>query len=244
MNNRNLFRKSLLGTAVAAVMAPLSATAEPISFAGGEITGSAEAATYYLWRGSNESNGAGAISGSLDYGHDSGLYTGAWVSSATEELEMNFYGGFAGEAGGFSYDLGAVQYRFTRGGLSRGELDEDGEVEDQLDRARKGADFQEFYVLLGYGGFGIEGWFGFGEFGASDEDVEDNYYAVTYDHGPFGIAVGHADFDMDEMDYTHLDLSYEIYDGLTFTYTKIVDEETEGLRDTTPALHVAYSFAF
>ena len=243
MNHSNVFRKSLLGTAVAVAMAPLSATAEPISIAGGEISGSAEAATYYLWRGSNESNGAGAISGSLDYEHDTGLYAGAWVSSATEELEMNFYGGFAGEAGGFSYDLGAVQYRFTRGGFSRMGEDDDGDP-IQLPRARQGADFQEFYVLLGYGGFGIEGWFGFGEVGGTDMDVDDNYYALTYDYDRFGAVVGLYDFDDEDSEYTHLDLSYEIYDGLTFTYTKIIDQETEGALDTTPALHVAYAFEF
>ena len=245
MKQQSVLKRSLLATAVLGVMAPAPAmAADSPSLLGATLSGSAEAANYYLWRGSDESDSAGAISGSLDLEWNPGFYTGAWVSSATAELETNLYGGFAGEANGFSYDVGAIQYRFSRGGKARAELDEDGELEDQEDRARKGADFQEFYVLLGYGGFGIEGWFGFGEFGGTDEDVDDNYYALTYGYDRLGAVIGYADFDDDDWDYTHLDLSYEIYDGLTFTYTKIVDEETEGLRDTTGSLHVAYAFEF
>ena len=42
-------------------------------------------ATDYIWRGQSQTDGAGAIQGSLDFAHESGLYVGAWASNIDSE---------------------------------------------------------------------------------------------------------------------------------------------------------------
>ncbi len=78
-----------------------------------EVSASASIATEYLWRGQTLGNGDAAVSGSLDYAHDSGLYAGVWVSSGdASSTEYDLYAGFAGEAGDFGYDLGYATYLY------------------------------------------------------------------------------------------------------------------------------------
>ncbi|MGA0936791.1 MAG: TorF family putative porin, partial [Sedimenticolaceae bacterium] len=72
------------------------------------------ATSNYLWRGVTQSSDDGAISGGLDYSHDSGAYIGTWISSlgnAAANTEMDYYAGFSGEtASGIGYDLGYIYY--------------------------------------------------------------------------------------------------------------------------------------
>lgn len=87
------------------------------AFAG--ASGSVGAFSEYMWRGLPQTGGA-AVQGSLNYAFDSGLYVGTWVSNLgyggsswpgvgkTSGTEQDVYGGFAGSAGDFKYDLGVV----------------------------------------------------------------------------------------------------------------------------------------
>jgi uncharacterized protein (TIGR02001 family) len=105
-----------LSLAGAAAFAPTAANAE--------MSGSIGVHSKYLLRGIFEENENAAVQGSLDYGNDSGFYAGWWFSSLGYEydagtgifdtdlsgVENDFYAGFAGEAGGFGYDIGLIQY--------------------------------------------------------------------------------------------------------------------------------------
>ena len=109
-----------LGAAVAAALTSGAASAE--------VTANATVASNYIWRGVTQTSDGAAGQGGIDWGHDSGLYAGTWVSnidfsdfsSPTDPgwagfargYEMDLYGGFAGEAGGFGYDLGAAYYMY------------------------------------------------------------------------------------------------------------------------------------
>lgn len=100
-------KKSIvLATAVAAVLASGVATAASSANAG--------IFSNYIWRGVTQTGDEAAGQGGLDWGHDSGLYVGTWVSTLgeTNGYEMDVYAGFAGEAGSLGYDLGVITYQF------------------------------------------------------------------------------------------------------------------------------------
>ena len=104
-------KKSIvLATAIASVLASGAASAE--------LSANAGVASNYIWRGVTQTNDQAAGWGGIDYGHDSGLYAGTWVSNVafgTETgggYEMDVYAGFAGEAGGLGYDIGVITYQY------------------------------------------------------------------------------------------------------------------------------------
>lgn len=86
-----------------------------------EISGNVALSSDYAWRGVSQTDNQMSISGGLDYSHDSGLYIGTWASNvdsqffggATDpQIELDVYGGYAGEAGPISYDLGLIEYMY------------------------------------------------------------------------------------------------------------------------------------
>ncbi|GJM14470.1 MAG: hypothetical protein DHS20C12_28730 [Pseudohongiella sp.] len=103
-----------------------------------ELTANFAASNNYIWRGLTQSINEGAISGGIDYTADNGFYVGTWasnVSYASDDVysyEHDMYGGFAGEAGGLSYDIGYLYYNYD-------------------DEAQ--FDFGELYASIGGGGF-------------------------------------------------------------------------------------------
>lgn len=87
----------------------------------------------YLWRGVTQSGDDSAISGGIDYSHESGFYAGTWTSSlgGGSQYELDLYAGFSGEASSVSYDVGLIQYMYPIG-------------DEKLD-------FTEAQVTVGYG---------------------------------------------------------------------------------------------
>ena len=75
-----------------------------------EISANIGATSNYVWRGVTQTSNDAAISGGLDYAHDSGLYAGTWASNVDGGEEVDVYAGFGGEAGGLGYDIGAIYY--------------------------------------------------------------------------------------------------------------------------------------
>ena len=115
-------------------IALLSAT----SLAHAEFSGNINISNNYIWRGLTQTNDEPAISGGLDWAHDSGFYIGTWVSNvqyASDDAfsyEHDIYAGYAGEYNGVSYDIGYLYYNYN-------------------EEAK--FDFSEIYASLGYGGF-------------------------------------------------------------------------------------------
>jgi uncharacterized protein (TIGR02001 family) len=105
-------KKSIvLATAVASVLASGVAAAE--------LSGNAAIASNYIWRGVSQTENQAAGQGGIDWGHDSGLYVGTWVSNVDfsgaggeKGYEMDIYAGFGGEAGSVGYDLGVITYQY------------------------------------------------------------------------------------------------------------------------------------
>jgi len=90
----------------------------------------------YLWRGLEQTNGAAAVSGGIDYAADSGFYIGTWASNADwadgMTYELDFYGGFGGNISEtISYDLGFIYYAYP-------------------DETSGDADFSEIYASVSF----------------------------------------------------------------------------------------------
>lgn len=103
----------------------------------------------YIFRGISQTGGDPALQGGLEYSHRNGVYLGTWGSNVgwikdyqgynSGNVELDLYGGFRGEVGstGFSYDLGAIRYRYP----------------GDKPAATTDADTTEAYAALGWRGF-------------------------------------------------------------------------------------------
>lgn len=195
-----------------------------------EVSASASIANMYLWRGTNlgsqgaenKANAIPAVSGDLQVSA-SGAYAGVWTSSgdATYGQEYDIYVGYGDSVGDFSYDLSVWTYVYPDGGKS------DDTFGDSTD------------IVLGLG-------FKDASFGVYKQvgDVADNdniYYTLGYGFDKFSATVGMFDQGADDADYTHLDVSYAYNDNLSFTLSKIVDQEKEDTLDDDTQVVVSYS---
>ena len=98
-------KKSIvLATAVASILTSGVAAAE--------LSANAGIFSNSIWRGVTQTSDNAAGQGGIDWSGDSGLYVGTWVSTITNGQELDVYAGFAGEAGGFGYDLGVITYQY------------------------------------------------------------------------------------------------------------------------------------
>ena len=105
----NCAKSLVFGSVIAASM--LASTASMA-----EVSTNVGFTSNYLWRGVTQSADLSAISGGLDYSHESGFYAGTWTSSlASGQYELDLYAGFSGEASDVSYDVGLIQYMYPVG---------------------------------------------------------------------------------------------------------------------------------
>lgn len=86
------------------------------------VTGNASLNSDYRFRGFTQTNYGPAFQGGIDIAHSSGFYVGNWNSNVKDlllngaSLEMDFYGGYKGEALGLGYDIGAIYYLYPKSG--------------------------------------------------------------------------------------------------------------------------------
>ena len=222
-------KKTVLAASVAATMA--AGLAAP-SIAVAEISGTAGVSNMYFGRGVDLTEGNAQVFGSLDYAHSTGLYAGVWGSSEIGGSEYDLYAGYAGSLGDFSYDIAYVDYNYPNSSTY---------TQDEY------RDFQEVILNLGFAGFSAAGYFGVGDYGRGDDSVdnEDNYYTLGYSYDKYGVTVGTWDFEADDSNYTHVDLSYALTDELGFTVSKIVDSEAGNMDDNDDTLFVVtYALSF
>jgi len=184
--------KALTAAAILAVpaMAPTMASAE--------VGYSANIASMYLWRGQNVSDGAPALSGSIDYSHESGAYAFAWMSSegvasdtTTDGEEVDFGVGYAGEAGPVSYDVSYYTFNYPAES-SHGE---------------------ETVIGLGYEMVSLTFYIGDGY----------DYTTIGAEFGPASVTYGMTSDDGGS-DWTHIDVSYAATDSLSFTVSLPSDD--------------------
>ncbi|RVT51686.1 TorF family putative porin [Rubrivivax albus] len=98
-----------LAAAAAAVLAP--------SLAMAEVSANVAVTSKYKFRGQDQSDASKAVLPAIQGGFDwseGGFYLGNWNSSVgfLGGTEMDFYGGYSGEAAGLSYDVGVLYYYY------------------------------------------------------------------------------------------------------------------------------------
>jgi len=77
-----------------------------------ELSANIGVTSNYMFRGMSFTGDDAAVSGGLDYAHDSGFYIGTWASSLNSGTEVDLYLGFGGEAGSIGYDVGVIRYMY------------------------------------------------------------------------------------------------------------------------------------
>jgi hypothetical protein len=180
------------------LMAPATATAE--------ISASAAVANMYLWRGIDLGDGSPAVSGDLTYSvGDTGAYAGIWMSSGDSSLgsEYDYYAGYATEFGGLGVDLSVWNYNYS---------DLNGINHDTT------AELSEVILGLSLGGFSLNYLDNIA--GASGYE----YWTLGYGVDKYSVTVGFHDTTTDA-DMTHVDIGYAFNDNLSFTVSKVVDQD-------------------
>lgn len=133
-------KKSLLSIALTSLLATTAFTSTQASAVEG-LSANVAATSNYLWRGLEQTNGAAAISGGIDYADDSGFYVGTWASNADwadgMTYELDVYGGFGGDINeSISYDVGFIYYAYP-------------------DETSGDADFSEVYGSISFNSFTV-----------------------------------------------------------------------------------------
>ncbi len=172
-----------------------------------EISANLAITSNYIWRGMTQTHNSPAVQGGIDLGYK-GFYLGTWGSNVefgntNNNLEADFYAGYASEIAGIEFDVGIIQYAYPNDSTA--------------------LNFEEAYIGLSkdFGGFGINGKYSFGlndapddfEVGASvdlpagfglaasygDYDTYGTRYSVSVSKalGNFELSVGYYDFTAD-----------------------------------------------
>lgn len=197
----------------ALAIATLSATSFS-QVASADVEANFGATSNYVWRGVSQSGDSASVSGGIDYSDDSGFYAGTWIGSLSEGAgaEADFYLGYGGESGDFTYDVGYIYYNYS-------DLDD--------------SDFGEIYVNGGLGdlGFGIAYTVNSQVDEGSAFDSGDMYLHASYgfelpEEYTLGLTVGYYNFDADAaMDYAHFQADIGKGD---FTFSISKAEEDSG----------------
>mgnify|MGYP001812663078 FL=1 len=87
-----------------------------------ELSANLGVASNYYFRGVTQTGDSAAVSGGIDYAHDSGFYLGTWMSNVDfggkEDVEVDGYAGFGNDIGdtGIGYDVSAWYYWYPGAG--------------------------------------------------------------------------------------------------------------------------------
>lgn len=217
---------ALAGVMAAGMTAAATTFAEEV-----EVSASAAVASMYLWRGLDLGNGAAAVSGDLT-ASIAGAYAGVWTSSgdAFAGNEYDLYIGYGGEVEDFSYDVSVWTYSYPGSTLTV-----DGANSEVADNEGTTFSLSEAIISLGYMGLSYSYYYTL-----SSNPGDYSYMTLGYGYDKYSATVGMTSSDGDS-DYTHLDLSYAFNDSLSFTLSKVVDQETDDTVDDDVKVVVSYS---
>lgn len=118
MSVRSLMAATVLASAVLVATPAFAQGGE----SGIELSGNSAIVSEYRFRGVDLSGGDIAAQGGVDASHSSGIYVGAWGSSLDEHTvgyghtELDIYGGWGGDLGAVSVDVGAIMYMYPNAG--------------------------------------------------------------------------------------------------------------------------------
>lgn len=84
----------------------------------GDLSANAAFSTDYSFRGISQTDNGPALSGGLDWSHDSGFYLGTWMSNvdfstSSPEFEVDIYGGYGFEWLETAFDVGVIYFHYA-----------------------------------------------------------------------------------------------------------------------------------
>lgn len=186
--------------------------AAPAVQAAGEVTASAAVSNMYLWRGIDLGNGSPAVSGDLKYSIG-GAYAGVWMSSGNDSLgnEYDYYAGYGAELGDFTFDISLWNYNYSDNGVVGKGFNVSDDTTGELSEIITTVGFKT--IKLSYydniaGATGYEYWTLSGGIG--------QFSATVGMHDPEGSGTN---------DMTHVNLTYAFNDRISFTASKVVDQD-------------------
>ncbi|MBA6391022.1 hypothetical protein H4J38_09570 [Colwellia sp. BRX10-3] len=140
----------------------------------------------YIFRGIVQTDTASASAG-VDY-ENSGFYVGAWAADVQEGLEVDVYGGYAGEFdGGIGYSLGFTTYQYT------------GDFDTSYNEVNLGLSYGMFSLSYNVGEWEVEA--------GADQDYD--FLSATVEHEGFYATYGTWGDDFDG-DYLEAGYSTEV----------------------------------
>ena len=175
-------RTHALGLAAILAVSALPSLAQTAPASPWAVTGNAGLFSDYRFRGISQTDKGPAFQGGFDIAHASGFYVGNWNSNVDanffggSNLEMDFYGGFKGAAGSFSYDLGAIYYYYNGS-------------DPKIDNT-------EIYVGGGFGPLSLKYYYAVSDFfGIADSDGSSYFDAtVNYPVAAGTTLIGHVGY--------------------------------------------------
>ncbi|MFT5032474.1 MAG: hypothetical protein ACI9OO_000405 [Bacteroidia bacterium] len=219
---KNILTASAAAAAIALSAAPAMA----------ELEASAAVSNIYLFRGVDQGGGSAAVSGDLVYSNSTGLYAGAWVSSASSYGnggEIDTFAGWSGSFGDFGVDVGLLDYYYPGGGNDS----------DDLFRG-----LTEFYLGLSFAG--VEFYY-YDQITGKSTALDDNtYMSLGYGMSKFSVVLGIADPEeakgqKGDSDYVHLDVGYAYNDNLSFTLSQVIDKDDSVVMEDDLQVVLSYS---
>jgi hypothetical protein len=198
------------------------------------ISASAGVANMYLWRGYDLGAGEGnaAVFGDIT-ASVGGFYGSIWASSgdSTAGTEYDVIAGYSGESGDFSYGLAIVSYVYPT---------------DPLDTDI--GDYVEAILTLGYGPVSFSYYDNIeSEPGTYAPGEDYSYFTISAEFGSFAALIGRHDPDDGVSgpgagNPTHLDLTYNYNENLSFTISKLIADDDSPFNVTDGDAHFVVSY--
>ena len=185
--------------------------------------------TDYIWRGFTQNSGDTSFSGGVDYSTDGGFYVGTWVGDITWDgasYELDVYGGYAGEAGAMSYDVGYIQYMYP-------------------DKTTD-ADFGEVYVTLGTGPVSVSYYYEVDNDDGSVDSGDNTYLSLDYGtdlSDDWGLSLHYGIYDVDANADESIDMSVTLSKG-DFSFSIVETDDIAGPDDDDTRAVISYGMAF
>lgn len=227
------FRNKTLQLAMVSSLAVGAMAIPTISMAGSSA--SFAASNMYLWRGQNLSGNGGAVSGSLDYSHDSGAYAGVWTSSETGGHEIDLYFGFGGEASGFSYDVSYWNYIYPEDRTGVG-----------IQTDFSDTDYADVVLSGGYGPVTLTAYVSVDN-PTLPSASDDKYFTLAFAQDKFSVTYGWWDLEFPASgdEYSHFTFGYAATDEISFALSIASSDlnDDSGVEED-PLFAVTYSKSF
>jgi len=187
-------------------------------------TASVSASSMYLWRGMSISGAGPAVSGDINYSHDSGVYAGIWTSSegaaGSHETDLNV--GFSKKFGDAGIDVGFFEYLYPEAVNAEGDSLSD-------------TDASEFYIGGSYGPVSAK-------LLINTDEAENMYLTIDGMWGSFGAHIGSTMNKESDKEYIDFNVSYMPVANLTWTVSMASGDGAEGNED--PLFVVSYKWPF